>query len=68
MLEPAAQNEFTGRLTRGLETKYCRVLEEKEAPELRKLPSLGVEVRHYLLANSVVKSQGSTRARLVLDP
>ena len=62
-LETAAQEEITGRLTRGLETKYWRVLEEKEALELRKLPSLGVEVMHYLPANSVLKSQGSTRAR-----
>ena len=30
-LEPEAQTEFTRRLTKGLEQKYWRILEEKEA-------------------------------------
>ena len=68
LLQPAAQEEFSGRLTRGLKTKYWRILEEKEALEFRKLPGPGVEVGHYLLANFVLKSQGSTEARFVLDP
>ena len=68
LLEPAAQEEFTGRLTRYLEIKYWRIFEEKEALQVRKLLGPGVEVGQYLPANFVLRSQGSTRARLVLDP
>ena len=59
-LEPEAQAEFTSRLTKGLEKKYWRILDEKEA--LRNKDSL------YLPAGFVLKNQGSTRARLILYP
>ena len=67
-LESSAQEEFTGRLTRGLDKQYWRIVPEEEALKLRQLPGPGVEVGHYLPANFVLKTQGSTRARLVLDP
>ena len=67
MLKPATQEEFTGRLTKGLESKYWKILDEKEALELRKLPNPGCQGGHYLPAGFVLKSQGATQARLVLD-
>ena len=57
-----AQTEFTSWLTKGLEKKYWRIFEDKEALDLRNKDGL------YLPAGFVLKSQGSTRARLVLDP
>ena len=62
VLESETQTEFTSRLTKGLEKKYWRILAEKEALDLRNKDGL------YLPAGFVLKSQGSTRARLVLDP
>ena len=61
-LEPEAQAEFTSRLTKGLENKYWRILEEKEALDLITKDGL------YLPAGFVLKTQGSTHARLILDP
>ena len=39
-LEPEAQAKFTSRLTKGLEKKYWRILEEKESLDLRNKDSL----------------------------
>ena len=61
-LEPEAQAEFTSRLTKGLEKKYWRIFKEKEALDLLNKDGL------YLPAGFVFKNQGSTRARLTLDP
>ena len=63
-LEPSAQEEFTQRLTQGLNKKYWEIVGEKEATEMRKKILPG----HYLPSNFVLKTQGTTRARLVLDP
>ena len=41
---------------------------EEEALRLRQPPGPGVTPGHYLPANFVLKTQGFTRARLVLDP
>ena len=60
VLEHAAQEEFTQRLTQGLIKGYWQVVPEKEALELRKLPGPGIEVGHYLPANFVLKTQGTT--------
>ena len=49
-------------MTKGLEKKYWRILEEKEALDLRNKDGL------FLPTGFVLKSQGLTRARLVLDP
>ena len=61
-LEVEAQAEFTSRLTKGLEMKYWRILEEKEALDLRNTDGL------YLPAVFVLKRSGTTKARLILDP
>ena len=61
-LEVEAQAEFTSRLTKGLEMKYWRILEEKEALDLRNTDGL------YLHAGFVLKKSGTTKARLILDP
>ena len=61
-LEYEAQTEFISRLTKGLEKKYWRILKEKKALDLRNKDGL------YLSTGFVLKSQGSTCARLVLDP
>ena len=61
-LEVEAQLEFTSRLTKGLENKYWRVVEEKEALHLRNTDGL------YLPAGFVLKKSGTTKARLILDP
>ena len=61
-LEPEAQTEFTSRLTKGLEKKFWRILEEKEALDSRKQDGL------CLPTGFVLKSQGLARARLVLNP
>ena len=62
------QEEFTARLTKGLASNYWKILDEKEALELRNPQGTGGNQGHYLPAGFVLKSQGSTRARLVLDP
>ena len=67
-LEPEAQLEFTKHLTRGLKQRYWEVVPEEEALQLRRPPGPGVTIGHYLPANFVLKTQGSTRACLVLDP
>ena len=67
-LPEEAQLEFTNRLTQGLKQRYWEVVPEQEALQLRQLPGPGVTPGHYLPANFVLKTQGSTRARLVLDP
>ena len=67
-LEPAAQAEFTERLTQGLKKKYWEEVPEEEAIAMRRPPGPGVVNGHYLPANFVLKSQGTTRSRLVLDP
>ena len=51
-----------------MESKYWIILDDQEALELRKNPNPGCQGGHYLPAGFVLKSQGSTRARLVLDP
>ena len=61
MLEPETQAEFNDRLTRGL-GKYWRILPPQEAIDLRNKDGL------YLPAGFVLKNQGSTKARLILDP
>ena len=68
LLEPQPQEEFTGHLAKGSENKYWRILDEKEALDHRKLPNQGLQGRHYLPASFVLKTHGSTCARLVLDP
>ena len=68
LLEPATQDEFTSCLTKGLESKYWKILDEQEALNIRKPPNQGGKFSgHYLPAGFMLKSQGSTRARLVLD-
>ena len=67
-LEPAAQAEFTERLTQGLKKKYWEEVPEEEAIAMRRPPGPGVVNGHSLPANFVLKSQGTTRSRLVLDP
>jgi hypothetical protein len=61
VLELETQAEFTDRLTRGL-GKYWRILPPQEAIDLRNKDGL------YLPAGFVLKNQGSTKARLILDP
>jgi hypothetical protein len=61
-LESEAHTEFTSRLTKGPEKKYWRILEKKEALDLRNKDGL------YLSAGFELNSKGSTRARLVLNP
>ena len=68
LLEPATQEEFTARLTKGLASNYWKILDESEALDLRNPPKPGGHRGHYLPAGFVLKSQGSTWARLVLDP
>ena len=41
---------------------------EAEAEKLRKPAGPGVKIGHYLPGNFVLKTQGTTQARLVLDP
>ena len=60
-LESEAEAQFTSRLTKGLTIKYWRIFEEKEALDLRNKDGL------YLPAWFVLKSQGLTCVRLVLD-
>ena len=50
-LEPEGQAEFTSQLTKGLEKKYWRILEEKEAIDLRNKEGL------YLPAGFVLKTK-----------
>lgn len=61
VFEPETQAEFTDPLTRGL-GKYWRILPPQEAIDLRNKDGL------YLPAGFVLKNQGSTKARLILDP
>ena len=68
LLEPETQEEFMARLTKGLESNYWKILDESEALDLRNPPKPGGHRGHYLPAGFVLKSQGSTQARLVLDP
>ena len=66
-LEPEALGEFTARLSKGLKLRYWEVVSEEEALRLRRPPGPGVSVGHYLPANLVLKTQGSTQTPLVLD-
>ena len=50
-LEPEGQAEFTSQLTKGLEKKYWRILEEKEAIDLRNKEGL------YLPAGFLLKTK-----------
>ena len=68
LLEPETQEEFTARLTKGLQSNHGKIPDESEALDLRNPPKPGGHTGHYLPAGFVLKSQGSTQARLVLDP
>ena len=61
-LEVEAQTEFSSRLTKGLKSKYWKILSKEEALHLRNKDGL------YLPAGFVLKKSGTTKARLVLDP
>ena len=65
-LEPEAQQEFTAQLSKGLRLRYWEVVSDKEAQRLRRPPGPEVTVGLYLLANFILKTQGSIRACLVL--
>ena len=67
-MTPEEQKEFTKRLVQGLKQRYWEMLPEEKALKLRRPPGPGVTIGHYLPANFVLKTQGSTRVRLVLDP
>ena len=68
MLEQSAPEEFTRRLSEGFRKNYWEIVSEAEAEQLKKPPGPGVKTGHYLPANFVLKTQGTSQARLVLDP
>ena len=61
-LEVESQAEFSSRLTKGLKSKYWKILSKEEALHLRNTDGL------YLPAGFVLKKSGTTKARLILDP
>ena len=67
-LEKPAQEEFTRRLTEGLKKHYWQIVPENKAEQLRRPAGPGVKTGHWLPANFALKTQGTTKARLVLDP
>ena len=64
-LEKPAQKEFTSRLTLGLKKRYWEIVSIKEAEKIRYKTDTN---NYFIPANFVLKTQGTTRARLVLDP
>ena len=63
LLEESAQEEFTRRLTEGFKKRYWEIVSNAEVEQLRKHEGPGAKTGHYLPANFVLKTQGTTRAR-----
>ena len=68
-LEEPTQDEITRRLTEGLlKNQYWEIAPEIEAEQLRRPPGPGIQMGHWLPANFALKTSGTTKARLALDP
>ena len=63
-----AQEEFTRCITEELTKGYWLIVTEAEAEDLRRPAGPGIKTGHWLPANFVLKTNGTTRAKLVLDP